>query len=134
MYRRLIDEGYKAGLEAGQDRGFEEGFTLGVEEGGKLGTELGKAAGLLLNILSEGNSQVHNLEVVVKKKVSKTLQEILAISLDNGEDLDKEQRLNKVRAGIKELKSILGKGNLITLSALDYNPKNLQMKKSNIDF
>ncbi|PJF18505.1 hypothetical protein PSACC_01676 [Paramicrosporidium saccamoebae] len=99
--RKYQEEGYQEGLSAGKRRGFEEGYMLGGEEGVKLGRELGQIAGRLFQLLSQ------NPPENTARKISRTLQEILAVSFANQEDLEKEVRISRIRGAYKELSTIL---------------------------
>jgi flagellar biosynthesis/type III secretory pathway protein FliH len=105
-------------LSAGRRRGFEEGYLLGGEEGVKLGRELGQIAGRLFKLLSQDPSEN------MARKITRTLQEILTVSFENREDLEKEVQISRIRGAYKELSTILN----VSM------PKSIVSEKAKFDF
>jgi hypothetical protein len=120
--QRYQEEGYRDGINVGKQRGFEEGYILGGEEGLKLGTELGSIAGHLYRILLEHED---SLSENIAKKISKSLRDILFVSLKNLEDSEKGVQLARIRGAYKEFCTILN---------LSFSPGAPISEKSKLEF
>lgn len=124
--RKWEEEGYREGLTSGRSHGLNEGFALGYEEGSKIGSNLGNISGLFLGLLNKPETPE-----AVKRRIEKTLQEIIDFPLTNDEDDMKETKLNRIDAAFREVSSIMGLG---PNRSQNPSPSSLEAMKKKLEF
>ncbi|XP_065837878.1 protein LTO1 homolog, partial [Oscarella lobularis] len=101
---RAHDRGFEKGYNDGKRRGLEEGRQIGTEKGRELGLELGFYAGFAEEWLKTSSEARSKAEKALKK-----LRELVDdFPLDDPQNPNLIENLQRVRAKFKQVTSLLG--------------------------